>query len=72
MGGFDVGIALGGPTFGFLDGVVGGYRGIFSLAAALGAIALAVFITRGGKNLRRSVGFALGKVPDDYILDKFK
>lgn len=70
MGGFDVGIALGGPTFGFLDDILGGYQGIFSLAAVVALIALIVFMTQTGKNLRHSLDFALGKVPDVYALNK--
>jgi MFS family permease len=70
MGGFDVGIAVGGPTFGFFAEVLGGYQGIFSLAAALAFVALIIFMTQTGKNLRHSLNFALGKVPDVYALDK--
>jgi MFS family permease len=69
MGGFDVGIALGGPIFGFLDEILGGYQGIFSLAAALALMALIVFITQTGKNLRNSLFFALGKAPDVYAVN---
>jgi MFS family permease len=70
MGGFDVGIALGGPIFGFLDDILGGYQGIFSLAAVVALIALIVFMTQTGKNLRHSLSFALGKIPDVYALNK--
>lgn len=70
MGGFDVGIALGGPIFGFLDDTLGGYQGIFSLAAVVASIALIIFMTQTGKNLRHSLNFALGKVPDVYALNK--
>jgi MFS family permease len=70
MGGFDVGIALGGPIFGFLDDILGGYQGIFSLAAVVALIALIVFMTQTGKNLRHSLGFAFGKVPDVYALNQ--
>jgi MFS family permease len=69
MGGFDVGIALGGPIFGFLDDVLGGYQGIFSLAAVLAFMALIVFVTQTGKSLRNSLFFALGKVPDVYAVN---
>ena len=68
MGGFDVGIAMGGLTLGSLAGVLGGYRGIFSLAAALSALALLIFMTQVGKNLRHSLFFALGKAQDNYAL----
>lgn len=70
MGGFDVGIALGGPSFGLLSGILGGYQGIFALAAIFAAIALVVFMTQGGKDAEHSFNFALGKVPDVYALEK--
>lgn len=70
MGGFDVGIALGGPSFGFLEGILQGYRGIFTLAAIMAAVALVVFVTQAGKNIRHSCDFALGRVPDIYALDQ--
>ena len=69
MGGFDVGIALGGVTLGSLSFILGGYRGIFSLAAVLASIALIIFVTRAGKNLRHSLFFALGKAKDAYAID---
>ena len=69
MGGFDVGIALGGLTLGSLSFLLGGYRGIFALAAVLAVIALLVFVTQVGKNLRHSIWFALGKAKDVYALD---
>jgi len=68
MGGFDLGIAMGGFTLGSLVGVLGGYRGVFALAAFLALVALLVFITQGGKNLRHSLFFALGKASDIYAL----
>ena len=70
MGGFDVGIALGGPTFGLLSGILGGYQGIFALAAVLAAISLVIFMTQGGKNPEHSFYFALGKAPDVYTLER--
>ena len=70
MGGFDVGIALGGPTFGFLDGILGGYRGIFALAAVLATVALIIFMTQASKDIKHSFDFALGKAPDVYALDR--
>ena len=70
MGGFDVGIALGGPSFGFLDGILGGYRGIFALAAVLAAVALIIFITQASKDIKHSFDFALGKAPDVYALNQ--
>ena len=68
MGGFDVGIALGGLILGSLAEILGGYRGIFSLAAILATMALFVFITQAGKTVRYSLFFALGKKKDSYAL----
>ena len=70
MGGFDVGIALGGLTLGSLSFVLGGYRGIFFLAAILALAALIVFATQAGKSLRHSVFFALGKASDAYAIEQ--
>jgi MFS family permease len=70
MGGFDVGIALGGLTLGSLSFILGGYRGIFSLAAALALAALIVFITQTGKNLRHSLFFAVGLAKDAYAINQ--
>lgn len=69
MGGFDVGIALGGFILGSLSFILGGYRGIFSLAAVLSLVALLVFVTQAGKNFRHSLFFALGKAQDTYALN---
>ena len=70
MGGFDVGIAMGGLVLGSLSGILGGYRGIFSLAAILASVALVIFVTQAGKNVRHSLFFALGKAKDAYAMNK--
>ena len=70
MGGFDLGIALGGFILGSLSFVLGGYQGIFALAAILALVALVIFVTQAGKNLRHSLYFALGKAQDVYALNK--
>ncbi|BAZ43164.1 major facilitator superfamily MFS_1 [Chondrocystis sp. NIES-4102] len=70
MGGFDVGIALGGLVLGSLANILGGYQGIFAVAALLSFFALTIFATQAGKNLSQSVNFALGKVPDVYALNQ--
>ena len=70
MGGFDVGIAMGGLVLGSLSGILGGYRGIFSLAAILAIVALVIFVTQAGKNIRHSLFFALGKAQDTYAMNK--
>ena len=71
MGGFDVGIALGGLTLGSLSFILGGYRGIFSFAAVLSLLALIIFITQTGKNIRHSLFFAMGKAKDVYAIDRY-
>jgi MFS family permease len=70
MGGFDVGIALGGLVLGSLSVILGGYRGIFAVAAILSLVALIIFVTQAGKNLRHSLNFALGKASDVYALNQ--
>ena len=69
MGGFDIGIALGGLVLGSLATVLGGYRGIFALAAVLAAVALAIFVTQAGRNIRHSLFFALGRAKDTYLIN---
>ena len=69
MGGFDVGIAMGGLILGSLATVLGGYRGIFALAAILASVALVIFVTQAGKNVRHSLFFALGKAKDTYSIN---
>ena len=68
MGGFDVGIALAGPVLGFLQGYLS-YRGVFTLAAVLAAVAFVIFVTRGNKNIASSIGFAFGQEKDAFALD---
>jgi MFS family permease len=72
MGGFDVGIALGGFVLGSLSFILGGYRGIFTLAAVLALMAMIVFVTQVGKNLRHSLFFAVGKAPDVYAVEQHR
>ena len=68
LGGFDVGIALGGPILGLLETSLG-YRGLFTLAAILAVISLLVFLTRSSKSLSHSIRFSLGKEEDIYAVD---
>ncbi|TAE52318.1 MAG: MFS transporter, partial [Oscillatoriales cyanobacterium] len=60
IGGFDLGIALAGPTLGFVAEQVG-YRNMFGLAAVLAALALLIFVTLCSKNLSHSLKFAIGR-----------
>lgn len=68
LGGFDVGIALGGPILGLLATSLG-YSGLFTLATILAAIALIVFLTHSSKGLSHSIRFALGQEKDVYAVD---
>jgi len=68
MVGFDVGIALAGPTFGGIADVIG-YRGIFGLAALMTLIGLGVFVTTSSKDVQHSLQFALGRGRDIYAVD---
>ncbi|UZQ53169.1 MFS transporter [Trichothermofontia sichuanensis B231] len=65
MGGLDLGIAIAGPLIGFIAERAG-YGLAFGLATALMGIALIVFMTQIGKDVPRSLRFALGRGPDSY------
>ncbi|WP_293331865.1 MFS transporter [Microcoleus sp. CAWBG58] len=69
IGGFDLGIALAGPTLGFVAEQVG-YRNMFGLAASLAALALLIFITLSSKDLSHSLKFAIGRGKDVYALNR--
>jgi MFS family permease len=70
IGGFDLGIALAGPTLGFVAEYIG-YRNMFGCAAGLAGLALLIFITQSSKNLSCSIKFASGRAKDVYALNKF-
>lgn len=65
IGGFDLGIALAGPTLGFVAEQVG-YRNMFGLAASLAGVALLIFVTLSSKDLSHSLRFAIGRGKDVY------
>ncbi|MEB3340468.1 MFS transporter [Okeania sp.] len=65
IGGFDLGLALAGPTFGLIAEQLG-YRGMFALDAGLACIAIVVFITLSNKDLPHSIRFAFGQGQDNY------
>ncbi len=67
LGGFDLGIAIGGPVLGSLAEFLG-YRGIFGIAAILASLALIVFLTQSSKSFGHSLRFATGKEKDIYAL----
>jgi MFS family permease len=69
MAGFDLGIAVAGPSLGLVAEQLG-YRSIFGLSAGLACVALLVFLTQSSKNLPESLRFALGLGTDVYALPK--
>ena len=69
IGGFDLGIAIAGPTLGFVAEQVG-YRNMFGLAAGLAGLALLIFITQSSKGLSNSLKFAIGRGKDIYALNR--
>ncbi|XZN90970.1 MAG: MFS transporter [Microcoleus sp.] len=68
IGGFDLGIAIAGPTLGFVAEQVG-YRNMFAFAAGLACLALVIFVTQCSKDLSHSVRFAMGRGKDVYALN---
>lgn len=69
IGGFDLGIAIAGPTLGFVAEQVG-YRNMFGFAAGLAGLALVIFVTQCSKDLSHSVRFAIGRGKDVYALNR--
>ena len=69
IGGFDLGIAIAGPTLGFVAEQVG-YRNMFGLGAGLACLALLIFITQSSKGLSNSMKFAIGRGKDVYALNR--
>ncbi|MEZ2239870.1 MFS transporter [Microcoleus sp.] len=68
IGGFDLGIAIAGPTLGFVAEQVG-YRNMFGFAAGFACLALVIFVTQCSKDLSHSVRFAIGRGKDVYALN---
>jgi predicted MFS family arabinose efflux permease len=66
IGGFDIGIALAGPLFGWVAEQVG-YSNMYLLDAGLALLGLIIFITQSSRNIPDSIKFALGKAEDIYI-----
>ncbi|MDX2240296.1 MAG: MFS transporter [Leptolyngbyaceae cyanobacterium bins.302] len=67
--GFDLGMALAGPIFGYLA-VQLGYRGLFGVTAVLVFLALLIFMSLCSKTFAYSLKFALGNGHDVYALPK--
>ncbi|NET30404.1 MAG: MFS transporter [Cyanothece sp. SIO1E1] len=68
MVGFDVGIAIAGPTLGLVADLVG-YRHLFGLSALLALLGIIIFITLSSKDMAHSVRFALTGGRDIYALE---
>ncbi|NEQ57500.1 MAG: MFS transporter [Moorea sp. SIO4A1] len=68
ISGFDLGIGLAGPIFGYVADLLG-YRGIFSCSAGIAFLALIIFMTQSNKNLSRSLRFSIGRERDLYAID---
>ncbi|MEO1373754.1 MAG: MFS transporter [Cyanobacteria bacterium J06635_10] len=69
MIGFDIGVALAGPTFGIVAQEIG-YRNIFGFNFFITFAAVIIFITLSSKNLPASLRFAFGRGVDVYSLNK--
>lgn len=67
LAGFDLGIAIAGPTLGYFADAIG-FRGMFGLASGLAFLALLCFITLSSKDLAHSLKFALGSGQDLYAI----
>ncbi|MEL7036874.1 MAG: MFS transporter [Cyanobacteria bacterium J06592_8] len=65
VGGFDIGIALAGPMFGWVVEQVG-YSNMYLLNAGLAFLGLVTFITQSSRNIPNSIKFAFGKAEDIY------
>lgn len=69
LAGFDLGMALAGPIFGYFALQVG-YRGLFGITAVLVFLALLIFVSLCSKNFTYSLRFALGSGQDLYALPR--
>ncbi len=67
IGGFDLGMAIAGPTLGFIAELVG-YRNMFILGTGLGSLATLIFVTFSSKDIPHSLRFALGQGEDIYAI----
>lgn len=69
VSGFDLGIALAGPLFGYVEEFTG-FRGLFLITSSLSLFAMILFLLQSNPDLKGSVAFALGRGRDDYALFK--
>ena len=68
MVGFDLGIAIAGPTMQQIALLIG-YGNLFGIVAMMIGIGLGIFLTLSSKDLNHSLKFALGKGRDLYAVD---
>ncbi|MDJ0634591.1 MAG: MFS transporter [Xenococcaceae cyanobacterium MO_188.B29] len=69
IGGFDLGVAVAGPIFGFLSSQLS-YSVIFLLTGGLALLGLVIFLIKSNRSLSGSLQFAFGKGKDYYALSK--
>ncbi|MBH8565171.1 MFS transporter [Nostoc sp. CENA67] len=69
IAGFDFGLAIAAPIFGFVAEKAG-YPNMFAGTACLTFLGLMIFLTQSNKNVSSSLRFALGRGEDSYSLNK--
>ncbi|MDX2100039.1 MAG: MFS transporter [Leptolyngbyaceae cyanobacterium bins.59] len=69
MVGFDLGMAIAGPTLGSVADQIG-YRNVFGVVAILVCLDILIFLIFSSKDPRRSFQFALGQGQDLYALPR--
>lgn len=69
IGGFDLGVAVAGPIFGFLSSQLS-YSLIFLFTGGLALLGLVIFLIKSNRSLGGSLQFAFGKGEDYYALSK--
>lgn len=67
VGGFDLGMAIAGPTFGVVAEQLG-YRNIFAFSMGFACLVILIFITQSSQDLPASIKFAIGQAKDAYAL----
>ncbi|NJK38766.1 MAG: MFS transporter [Oscillatoriales cyanobacterium RM1_1_9] len=68
VGGFDLGIALAGPIFGWIAEQAG-YRNMYLLNVVLALLGMLVFMFQSSKTVKLSLKFSTGQARDAYRLD---
>jgi MFS family permease len=67
LGGYDLGIAIAGPGFGYLAEKIS-FASLFMIAGSLNIIALFIFLTQSNKTVVNSLKFAVGLSKDYHAL----